>query len=87
MTFVRVPPSYLARLSPIMTLSVGVAVTTSLQTNIAQRLSWLVASQSFLFTAYAITNNFSLPTYDAGMERIHLLLFKSIPLIGGLSGV
>ncbi|KAJ5833097.1 hypothetical protein N7474_001408 [Penicillium riverlandense] len=39
--FVRVPPSYLARLSPIMTLSVGVAVTSSLQTNISQRLSWL----------------------------------------------
>ncbi|KAJ5619623.1 hypothetical protein N7510_003607 [Penicillium lagena] len=41
--FVHVPPSYLARLSPIMTLSVGVAVTTSLQSNIPQRLSWLEA--------------------------------------------
>ncbi|KAJ5105198.1 hypothetical protein NUU61_002545 [Penicillium alfredii] len=39
--FVRVSPNYLARLSAILTLSVGVAVTSSLQTNIIQRLGWL----------------------------------------------
>lgn len=34
-------PDYLSTLSPIVALSVGVAVTTSLQTNIAERLAWL----------------------------------------------
>ncbi|OJZ83493.1 hypothetical protein ASPFODRAFT_50227 [Aspergillus luchuensis CBS 106.47] len=39
--FVRLNPSYLTSLSPIVSLSVGVAVTSSLQTNIMQRLTWL----------------------------------------------
>lgn len=39
--FVRLNPAYLTGLSPIVALSVGVAVTTSLQTNVAERLSWL----------------------------------------------
>lgn len=34
-------PAFLGRLSPIVTLSVGVAVTSSLKTNAAQRLDWL----------------------------------------------
>ncbi|EAW08027.1 uncharacterized protein ACLA_027490 [Aspergillus clavatus NRRL 1] len=39
--FVRLSPTYLASLSPIVALSVGVAVTSSLQTNIEERLTWL----------------------------------------------
>ncbi|KAL2863542.1 uncharacterized protein BJX67DRAFT_374453 [Aspergillus lucknowensis] len=39
--FVRLNPSYLNGLSPIVALSVGVAVTSSLQTNVKERLSWL----------------------------------------------
>ncbi|KAI9376644.1 hypothetical protein BJX61DRAFT_152619 [Aspergillus egyptiacus] len=39
--FVRLSPSYLNSLSPIVALSVGVAVTSSLQTNVMERLSWL----------------------------------------------
>ncbi|CEN61430.1 hypothetical protein ASPCAL08084 [Aspergillus calidoustus] len=39
--FVRLNPSYLNALSPIVALSVGVAVTSSLQTNVKERLSWL----------------------------------------------
>lgn len=39
--FVRLNPAYLTGLSPIVALSVGVAVTSSLETNVAERLSWL----------------------------------------------
>ncbi|OJJ35676.1 hypothetical protein ASPWEDRAFT_155743 [Aspergillus wentii DTO 134E9] len=39
--FVRLNPAYLTSLSPIVALSVGVAVTSSLQTNVAERLTWL----------------------------------------------
>ncbi|KAL3477953.1 hypothetical protein BJX99DRAFT_225155 [Aspergillus californicus] len=39
--FVRLNPSYLNGLPPIVALSVGVAVTSSLQTNVMQRLTWL----------------------------------------------
>ncbi|KAL4786740.1 hypothetical protein BJX76DRAFT_320677 [Aspergillus varians] len=39
--FVRLNPSYLNGLSPIVALSVGVAVTSSMQTNTMERLSWL----------------------------------------------
>ncbi|OJJ44143.1 hypothetical protein ASPZODRAFT_72378 [Penicilliopsis zonata CBS 506.65] len=39
--FVRLNPTYLTSLSPIVALSVGVAVTTSLVTNISERLAWL----------------------------------------------
>ncbi|RAH78468.1 hypothetical protein BO86DRAFT_179744 [Aspergillus japonicus CBS 114.51] len=39
--FVRMNPSYLTSLSPIVALSVGVAVTSSLQTNPMERLTWL----------------------------------------------
>lgn len=55
---------------------------------IVQRLSWLVASQSFLFTAYAITVNglSSLPPSVASLlvtqER---LFFRLIPAIGILT--
>lgn len=39
--FVRVNPAYLTQLSAIVLLSVAVAVTTSLETNVSQRLVWL----------------------------------------------
>ncbi|KAJ5189746.1 hypothetical protein N7472_008760 [Penicillium cf. griseofulvum] len=39
--FVHVSPTYLSRLSAIVMLSVAVAVTTTMQTNIGQRLHWL----------------------------------------------
>ena len=39
--FVRMNPAYLTGLSPIVALSVGVAVTSSLGTNIMERLAWL----------------------------------------------
>ncbi|THC90131.1 hypothetical protein EYZ11_010414 [Aspergillus tanneri] len=39
--FIQLNPSYLTDLSPIVALSVGVAVTSSLQTNVAERLTWL----------------------------------------------
>ncbi|KAL4868275.1 hypothetical protein BDV12DRAFT_170067 [Aspergillus spectabilis] len=39
--FVRLNPGYMNSLSPIVALSVGVAVTSSLQTNVTDRLSWL----------------------------------------------
>ncbi|KAL1871777.1 hypothetical protein Plec18167_006927 [Paecilomyces lecythidis] len=39
--FVRLNPAYLTGLSPIVSLSVGVAVTSSLETNLPERLSWL----------------------------------------------
>lgn len=51
---------------------------------IVQRLSWLVASQSFLFTAYAITSN-ALTTLDpkaAGSFLDHaVLVFRLIPTV------
>lgn len=39
--FVNIRPDYLPRLSAMLMLSVGVAVTSSLQTNVAQRLNWI----------------------------------------------
>ena len=39
--FVRYNPGYLGQASPLVILSVGAAVTTSLATNVMERLSWL----------------------------------------------
>ncbi|EKV13009.1 WD40/YVTN repeat-like-containing domain [Penicillium digitatum] len=39
--FVHISPAYLSRLSAIVMLSVAVAVTTTMQSNIGQRLHWL----------------------------------------------
>ncbi|KUL85259.1 hypothetical protein ZTR_08973 [Talaromyces verruculosus] len=39
--FVRLNPAYLSTASPIVSLSVGVAVTTALSTNVQERLAWL----------------------------------------------
>jgi len=56
---------------------------------IVQRLSWLVASQSFLFTAYAIVTN-GLTTQPPQPACIHFsdqlqLLFQLIPIVGTLT--
>ena len=51
----------------------------------AQRLSWFVAAQSFLFTAYAITLN-APPAYQSASPAIahkHLLLVWLIPTVAG----
>ena len=55
---------------------------------ISQRLSWLVASQSFLFTAYAIVLNElgtpDTPTAAEVMEQ-RQLLFRLIPIVAVLT--
>jgi hypothetical protein len=51
---------------------------------IIQRLSWLVASQAFLFTAYAITTNglnSAVPAKETLFLRQAMLLFRLIPLV------
>jgi hypothetical protein len=49
---------------------------------IMQRLSWLVASQSFLFTAYAITTNgLSESKAAGGFLEQSALLFRLIPTV------
>src|SRR6266446_4154331 len=58
---------------------------------IVQRLSWLVASQSFLFTAYAIVTN-GLASQPPQPSCIHFsdqlqLLFQLIPIVGTLTCV
>ena len=46
------------------------------------RLSWLVASQSFLFTAYALTLNGLAAGREGPMAERQALLCRIIPLIG-----
>src|SRR5437660_7609612 len=46
------------------------------------RLSWLVASQSFLFTAYAITLNGVAAGPGGAMTGRQAMLCRLIPLIG-----
>jgi hypothetical protein len=51
---------------------------------IVQRLSWLMASQSFFFMAYAVTTNglSSLPSGNAGRFLAQeVLLFELIPIV------
>src|SRR6266478_6002708 len=57
---------------------------------IVQRLSWLVASQSFLFTAYAIvTNGLATQPQVTSPHFMHQLqlLFQLIPIVGTLTCV
>ena len=59
---------------------------------VVQRLSWLVASQSFLFTAYAIVTNglATQPALQPGCERFLAqlqLLNQLIPVVGTLTSV
>lgn len=39
--FVRVNPSYLEHLSPLVALTVSAAITSSFETNVSERLDWL----------------------------------------------
>ncbi|HVM62185.1 MAG TPA: hypothetical protein VMV72_15080 [Verrucomicrobiae bacterium] len=59
---------------------------------VVQRLSWLVASQSFLFTAYAIVTNglASQPALQPGCARFLTqlqLLYQLIPVVGTLTSI
>jgi len=54
---------------------------------IAQRLSWLVSSQSFLFTAYAIVLNGPAVTRSALMSRQQALIYQVIPGIAMISAI
>jgi len=58
---------------------------------VIQRLSWMVASQSFLFTAYAIVLNGlnSLPPSPAPPPFINqqMLVFRVVPVVGILTCV
>jgi hypothetical protein len=54
---------------------------------VSQRLSWLLASQSFLFTAYAITLNGPVQLhYQAYESHVHLLIVL-LPLVGIVSAL
>jgi hypothetical protein len=46
------------------------------------RLSWLVASQSFLFTAYALTLNGLATGFSGPMADRQAILYRLIPFIG-----
>jgi hypothetical protein len=54
---------------------------------IMQRLAWLTAAQSFLFTAYAITANASPPPRNPVLVKQQDLLFIIVPAVACLSGV
>lgn len=54
---------------------------------IMQRLAWLMAAQSFLFTAYAITANASPQPRNPALVKQQDLLFTIIPVVACLSGV
>jgi len=53
---------------------------------IAQRLSWFVAAQSFLFTAYAITLNAG-PKGSQDFQYQQQLVYHLIPVVAMASGV
>ena len=52
---------------------------------VSQRLSWFLASQSFLFTAYAITLNGPVQLHFQNFEAQERLLMHVLPLIAILS--
>src|SRR5262249_1886836 len=54
---------------------------------ITQRLSWFVAAQSFLFTAYAITLNAGPQPASAIFRQQQLLAYRLIPVVAIASGV
>ena len=54
---------------------------------VSQRLSWLLASQSFLFTAYAITLNGPVQLHFQQYETHVRLLMLLLPLVGIISAV
>jgi hypothetical protein len=54
---------------------------------VAQRLSWLLASQSFLFTAYAITLNGPVQSHFKSFEASSALLMSLLGVVGIVSAV
>jgi hypothetical protein len=54
---------------------------------ISQRLSWLLASQAFLFTAYAITLNGPVQLHAQTYERHVGLMIVLLPVIGILTAL
>jgi hypothetical protein len=54
---------------------------------VSQRLSWLLASQSFLFTAYAITLNGPVQLHQQRYEAHVGSLMVLLPLVGIVSAV
>ena len=54
---------------------------------VSQRLSWLLASQSFLFTAYAITLNGPVQSHFKSFEANSSLLISMLVLVGIASAV
>jgi hypothetical protein len=54
---------------------------------ITQRLSWFVAAQSFLFSAYAITLNAPRDAATQGFRDQQHLVFHLIPVVAVASGV
>jgi hypothetical protein len=54
---------------------------------IAQRLSWLIASQAFMFSAYAITLNMPERTHASRFSSQQQLLALLIPIVAGCIGV
>jgi hypothetical protein len=50
-----------------------------------QRLSWLMGSQAFLFTAYAIVLNAPERAKNARIDSLQDLLLETLPLVGLLS--
>jgi hypothetical protein len=54
---------------------------------VSQRLSWLLASQAFLFTAYAITLNGPVQLHYQAYESHVRLLIVLLPLVGIISAL
>jgi hypothetical protein len=54
---------------------------------IVQRLSWLMAAQSFLFTGYAIIANASPQARNALLAKQQDLLFNIIPGVASISDI
>ncbi len=54
---------------------------------VSQRLSWLLASQSFLFTAYAITLNGPVQLHSTAFEKKEALLMLLLPTVGIVSAI
>jgi hypothetical protein len=54
---------------------------------IAQRLSWLIASQAFMFSAYAITLNMPERAHASRFSSQQQLLALLIPIVAGCVGI
>jgi hypothetical protein len=54
---------------------------------IVQRMSWSIASQSFLFTAYAIVLNGASAPHSPPFDRTYELLQRFIPILGAATSL